>query len=122
MKYLLIIVLLFSFSQARAEQRPAGFFSGNALLEICEAYLNGGTSANIAKGNACHGYVASIADAHGLFVGWEMMEQVWCFPEKMKVGQLVRIATKYLQENPEELHLIASSLVAIALIKAFPCE
>jgi len=114
-----MIVLLFSFSQARAVQY---FYTGNELLELCEAYLDGGTSANIAKGNTCFGYVTGISDAHNNFVGWKVMEQQWCKPENMDGTQLVRIATKYLQEKPEHLHLGASSLVANALIKAFPCE
>jgi len=121
MKYLLMIVLLFSFSQARAEQRQS-FYSGNELLEMCEAYLDGGTSTNIAKGNTCFGYVTGISDTHTLFVSWELMEQQWCKPENMQGVQLVRIATKYLQENPQALYLTADSLVATALILAFPCE
>ena len=121
MKYLLMIVLLFSFNQARAEQ-SLSFVGGNVLLERCEAYLDGNTSANIAKGNACLGYVTGIADAHNLFISWKHMGQLWCEPENMEGVQLVRVVTKYLQESPQKLHLAADSLVANAIIFAFPCE
>jgi len=121
MKSLLMIVLLFSFSQARAEQ-AASFLAGNKLLELCEAYLGNDTVVNVAKGNTCAAYIMGIEDAHQAFVFWKRMEQIWCTPKGMETSQLVRVATKFLQENPQKLHLAASSLVPNALISAFPCE
>jgi len=121
MKYLLTIVLLFSCSQAIAAQTES-FYTGNALLELCEAYLDGGTSANIAKGNTCASYVAGIDDAHSLFVDWLDMEQSWCAPKNVNMSQLVRVVTKHLQENPQKLHKSGNSLIGNALIIAFPCE
>jgi len=121
MKYLLMIVLLFSFSQVRADQ-VLNFNTGNELLELCEAYLGDETAANIAKGNTCAGYVMGIADVHRAFVGWEAMEQRWCLPENISASQLVRIVTKHLQENPQDLHTGAAYLVANDLSSAFPCE
>jgi len=122
MKYLLMIVLLLSFSQARAD-KITGFVSGNALLEFCETFLDGGTSANIAKGKQCSSYIVGVVDIHSAFVGWKDLERYWCFPSNnMGKSQLVRVVTKYLQEHPEDLHFLASGLVANALILAFPCE
>ncbi len=121
MKYLLMIVLLFSSGQARAEQGEA-FYTGNELLELCEAYLSGDTVAIITIGNTCIGYVIGIADAQKIFVNRNLMEQNWCLPEDIKASQLVRVVTKYLQENPQALHLTASSMAANALQKAFHCE
>ena len=121
MKYLLAIVLLFSFNQAMAGQLQS-FYIGNELLELCEAYLGGDTVANISKGNTCAGYAMGIVDAHKTFVVWKLIEQQWCTPENMEVVQLVRVVTKKMQENPQTLHLAAGSAVANALILAFPCE
>jgi len=119
MKYLLMVVLLFSFNQARAVEAE-NFYSGNELLAMCEAYLSETGSA--AKGNTCFGYVAGIVDAHNTFVNLADLEQSWCPPENLDGSQLVRVVTKYLQGNPQQLHLTASSLVVNALILAFPCE
>jgi len=121
MKYLLMVVLLFSFGQARAGQ-TLNFETGNGLLELCEAYLGDNTAVNIAKGNTCGGYIAGLVDVHKTFVDWKVMEQRWCLPGDMRVSQLVRVVTKHLQEQPQDLHLSASGLVANAFILAFPCE
>jgi len=116
MKYLLMIVLLFSFNQAAA----LVFLTGSKLLEKCEAHLS--ETGNIAKGNVCVGFVAGIVDAHDTFTGWDKMSPLWCPPDNMGTGQLTRVVTKHLQEHPQDLHLSAGSLVANALILAFPCE
>jgi len=118
MKYLLIIVLLFSFNQARADT----FYDGNKMLALCEAYIRNSNNVDIAEGNACFGYVTGIVDMHDTFVEWKLMSPYWCMPDKMNGTQLVRVVTKHLQEFPEDLHLAADSLVARALYKPFPCE
>jgi len=115
MKYLLTIVLLFSSGQAMAE---ITFLNGNDLLEICEAYLD----EDFTKGNTCAGFVVGVSDAHQTFVNWGLMKSAWCLPDGVNTIQLVRIATKYLQENPKDLHVVAGSLVGAALGLAFPCE
>jgi len=116
MKYLLTIVLLCSFSQAAAK----GFLSGSEILDRCEAYLS--ETGSVARGETCVGYVMGITDAHGTFTDWGEMSPLWCTPDNMSTGQMVRVVTKYLQEHPEDLHLQAASLVSIALRKAFPCK
>jgi len=118
MKYLLMIVLLFSFNQAMARTVNA-FFDGNGLLGVCESYIS--ETGSVAKGNVCFGYVVGVADAGATFVD-EDIRSSRCIPFNVMGSQLVRVVTKYLQEHPEELHLTASGLVAIALRDAFPCE
>jgi len=114
MKYLLMIVLLFSFNQARAD-----FLTGNELLEMCEEYLS--DTGSPAKGHTCMGYVIGIADAEDAFVDWKLMGKKICNTNTMS-SQIVRVVIKYLQENPQNLHKSAGSLVANALSLAFPCE
>jgi len=117
MKYLLMIVLLFSFGQARAE------LDGSLLLEFCEAYIKDASDAKtVVKANVCGGYVEGITEIHTTFVGWNELKPYWCSPDNMGTVQLVRVVAKYLQENPEQLHFSASSIVATALRGAFPCE
>jgi len=120
MKYLLMVVLLFSFNQARA---ASVFASGSDLLGQCEANLSETKSdINIATGMLCSGYVQGISDAHESFVSAGVLEGVFCIRRGVNVGQLVRIVTKHLQEHPEKLHMGASGSVLSALRAAFPCE
>jgi len=119
MKYLLMVVLLFSFSQGGADLIQS-LSDGNALLERCEAYLSDTGSA--AKGNVCFGYVTGVVDVHNVFVSNNEMNPFWCAPDGINSSQLVRIVTKYLQEIPEALHFSASSIIIFALRDAFPCE
>jgi len=120
MKYLLMIVLLFSFGQANAE------LDGNQLLERCESYLseNGDavTTINAFDKGICSGFIDGISGAHKTFTDWEIMSPQWCAPDNVTQGQVARILVKSLREYPEDLHLTASGLVANALILAFPCE
>jgi len=116
MKYLLTVVLLFSFSQAAA----LGFISSGDLLEYCEARLSETGSA--AEGNSCYSFVAGISDAHDNFTVLGKMSPLWCLPDNVDTSQLIRVVTKYLQEHPESLHFAASSMVLSALELAFPCE
>jgi len=117
MKYLLTIVLLFSFNQVMA----TGFFvTGNDLLEWCETYLN--DAGSVAEANICSSYIVGIVDVQSTFVDWKHMESRWCLPANAKGVQLVRVVTKYLQENPQALHKGAGSMVANALGLAFPCD
>ena len=121
MRYLLMIVLLCTVTQARA-----GFLTGNVLLENCEMFLRAALGTplktdSFINSGMCPGYIAGIVDVEDAFVGWGRKEKAWCTPSTTH-GQLVRVVTKYLQERPEKLHLNAGSLVANALILAFPCE
>ena len=113
-----MIVLLLSFSQVRALQ-VGSFNTANELLVLCEAWIY---KTDLSKANKCFGYITGVSDVHAAFVSWEAMEQRWCLPEDIKSSQLVRVVTKELQENPQDLHMDGGSAVANALLSAFPCE
>ena len=85
----------------------ADFFPGNKLVELCD-------ESNIYNDGVCAGYVIGISD--------RINGEVACIPDGVTSGQAVSIVKKYLKKNPEELHYTAHSLVAFALIKAFPCN
>ena len=118
MKYLLMVVLLFSFEQSNAVNVTSYVF-GNELLDFCGAGIN---KTNALKGNMCNGYIMGIVDSHAVLSAWDGTEMRFCLPESLVISQLVRIVTKHLQENPGKLHLSAGSLVSNALSLAFPCE
>ncbi len=93
----------------RGEEKSAAFFSGEALFEKCdlsEVY--------------CIGYVTAIADV------MEKVKPLYgataCFPEGTTPGAQTEAVLAWLGENPKLLYLNATSLIAKALAKAFPCE
>ena len=97
-------------------QSQAGFLSGNELLQYCESNENGPL-------NTCYGYIAGANDYQQAMAGWGYLDKpYYCASEGVATGQLVKVVTKYLNEHPENLHLVAGSLVANAMYYAFPCS
>ena len=88
------------------------FYTGNMLLEGCQAD-------DIGHRNACVGYVMAVTDvvdAIGSLHGWRA-----CIPHSVTGNQVTDIALAYIEDAPEERHLVAHSLIARALADAFPC-
>jgi hypothetical protein len=86
-----------------------GFDSGNQLRR----YLKGCTKTS---GNtACYigkGYVSGVSDAN---------DKTFCKPDGVTRDQLVEVVLKWLIENPQDLHYIASYNVKKAINEAWPC-
>ena len=97
-----------------AGKAEASYYSGSQLLEWCE-------SDSVAMANACVGYLAGIVDITGTYDDWGKMNKGFCVPMGVYQSQLQKVAIKGLNEKPEELHLIASSLVFHIFRDAFPC-
>jgi hypothetical protein len=114
------IILLCCLVLLPAQGFGRAFKTGNILLEECEEFLN--EHGHVAKGLLCSSYIAGISDFHNLntIAGLPNAYQ-WCLPDVNK-GQLVRVVTKWLLENPDKLHFGAAGLVGSALEEAFPCE
>ncbi len=95
---------------------PAGaatmFKSGNRLLALCQGN-------NTPEQNVCLGYLQGVADVLGedSVGGWRA-----CIPLNVTVAQVEDIVVPWLKANPSKRHYTASSLVALALEKAFPCK
>jgi hypothetical protein len=60
----------------------------------------------------CRGLVQGVSDASPRV----------CPGENVTHGQQVRVVVKYLQDHPEELDKLGSTLVDKALAKGFPCK
>jgi len=108
MKKVIMFLLLVLYSGVTVPD----YLDGNKLLSQCESKINA------AKGT-CLGYITGVADASH---GRTLADAYYCKPKKVSVGQLNKIVTKYLNNNPEKLHLAAFPLVQLALLEAFPCE
>jgi len=88
------------------------FFSGNTLLERCNADFN-----------YCQGYVVGLADAIEDLTNWGQIKNCQI---KLTAGitgkQLADIFIKYLREHPEERHYTAGSIIISRLKEVFPCS
>jgi hypothetical protein len=151
MRTLLLIVGLVCATYANAKTNGTGtFYTGDELLESCEgekrsaefgfciAYIGGvhdmtaftaqqylfakTFSDQIAElVEDSEEYDQELPDRESDFFRSKNFTPAACIPSTAKLGQLMRVVTKYLEEHPEQLHLAAAGLVYNALIEAFPC-
>ena len=71
----------------------------------------------------CIGYISGVLDGIQLVFGVRPEFKFFCPPESgISSDQQVRIVTKWLEDNPKELHKSARMSVLMAFAKAFPCE
>ncbi len=111
MKYLLMVVLLFSLvlcSGFAFSVAFSSFYDGQELSYTCEV-----------SPEACATYISGVADA-GRGTTWDGVP--YCVPMGVSSGQLNKVVIKFLNDHPESLHFAAASLTQRALLEAFPCE
>ncbi len=71
----------------------------------------------------CIGYLSGILDGIQLVFGVRPESTFFCPPASgISSDQQVRIVTKWLEGNPEELHKSARMAILISFAKAFPCK
>lgn len=76
---------------------------------------------------ACAGYVTGFVsgvDFGAKFVEDQAGKKVrkpFCRPEEVENGQLIRVALKFIRDNPERAHQHTSWLLMDAFGKAYPC-
>ena len=104
---LLALVVTLSISMG-----SAAFFTGEDLQNSCLNQYSG----------VCSSFVRGVHSGLTLSQEFLKMSPHYCSPENMTVTQAVKIISKFLEENPEDLHQPAESIVYVALAKAFPCE
>ena len=98
-----------------AARGEAGFYTGSEVLSNCQASNESGKS-------FCAQYLGGIVDATEIWAGAGLMPRLICMPAETSPERLREIFVAYANQNPEELHEVASATVIAALIGAFPCE
>ena len=103
-------------------------YDGNELLRNCNAAVKQEDgvkidAVEILGATYCLGYLAGFTSAHSIVVGVAKLKKpLYCAPSNgNETGQLARIVTKYLKNNPKYLHESARINVAAAFTSAFPC-
>lgn len=100
---------------------------GNWLLQTCVHAVKGMDDelVDVKKFRHCIGYIEGVRDMHAVCSLWEDTTSkglLWCGTQEMQHIQLIRVAVKYLQDHPEQLHKPAAWLMVLAFREAFPCE
>jgi len=93
---------------------------GNQLLEFCEGKSNFDT-------DICVGYITGSADHFTytkalLKFAKQGGEGGTCLPERATPQQLTAVFVKYAKNHPEDRHLPARYMIAMAWAEAFPCK
>ena len=92
------------------------------LMWACNAKVEQGSTATLKKVH-CYGYIAGMLDGMQVVFGVKPESKFFCSPTSgISTDQQVRIVTKWLEDNPKELHTSARMSVALALAKSFPCD
>lgn len=97
-------------------------YGGSEYLKACNLYLLGREGVlypqadRSLKIGICMGYT------EGVFgTALQLDKRGVCASEEADSEQLIRIAMKYLENHPEQLHYGASSTILVAFREAFPC-
>lgn len=105
--------------------------SGNDFLAECSALAkdSGLTNIEMAKNMTCFSYIQGLIDGATYEIASTQAEnkkQVltlpFCRPEGVGNMQLLRVALKYVRDNPEKAHFPTVVLIFTALKNAFPCS
>ena len=99
---------------------------GKSLLARCEQaerLLNEQKIDDPVNAGFCLGYIGAIRSAlQVLNIELDPRQRV-CLPkEGVEVGQAIRVAIRFLRENPQRLSENEASLVIAALRNAYPCR
>jgi Rap1a immunity proteins len=107
---LLVIALV-----ALASPAAADTSSGNYYLPHCQRMVRG--DADFLTG-ACFGQVVAIDDLRDVLLPGLR----WCTPEGVTRRQVVRVVVRWMEGNPNQLHLPLWAIAQLALRAAWPCQ
>jgi hypothetical protein len=100
---------------------------GNELLEQCRIATDQNTIENVDNAlimGYCLGKIQGIRQTLDIFsYNYNLPpEQKVCIPTNVTNGQAARIVVKFLEDNPDQLHLSQTVLAIQAFKTAFPCK
>ena len=91
--------------------------TGNGVIDGCKyaAFRDKSVGdVNMLLVGFCQGIVFGVFDAR--------KDLSFCPPSKAPLGQGVKILAKYLENNPDKLHLPATVLAELSFKEAWPCQ
>ncbi|SFI64553.1 hypothetical protein SAMN04515648_0948 [Phyllobacterium sp. CL33Tsu] len=106
-RFLLVAAMVVATSSAQA-----GFYTGNEMLEMCEA-KRGTVDRAI-----CNGFITGVADSMDAIRAWLGIKRQ-CVPGRVTTGQLVDLLKDYLEKHPAVRHDDAGAIAVLAISEAF---
>lgn len=133
------LVILTSVANGASAQTGATDIStsGNRYVEICssiERPVDRANAMDVLNSGICQGFMLGIEDGAGLslsmlkatnnsvaYLKGSLEDPGVCFPNRIELGQMIRVTLKYIREHPEQAHLPSAELVILAFYNASPC-
>jgi len=130
-KWMIIITSLFTVCHSVHGSEKEGY-KGSDLLNFCNDAIDVANNKFHAEEDKvfaygwCMGFVIGIRETnntfHSLYRSNSNKFLGFCEAGDVSNGQMVRILVKYLNDNPEKLHLYPGALAIEAFSNAFPCR
>ena len=127
--WLVSVTLCCAMTALAQNNQDAFTASGNAFVRVCSV-VDKQTGTNDDSNNLalCMGYVQGFADGVTLGVKYSNAlsskdaKPVFCVPDDVTTSQLIRVALKYIRDNPADAHHSTASLLMAAIGTNFPCK
>ena len=121
---LAVAILLFTVAQPALAQGEQAMGSANEFLRRCSPGITGPEPSTI-EGHLdttyCLGHLAGFLDA-AMLVQAHLEVKLFCLPTTgIETDQFGRIAVKWMEDHPAQLHLSARIMILLSLQDAFPC-
>lgn len=124
MKKIICCVVFFGFFiNGLAQSSSISNMDGNEYIKRCQNYAD---DVDDADASHCMGYTTGAVEMMKSLVSYyddfdKSINHAFCVPAEVPAEQLVRLALKWMEENPTYLHHPAISLLPIPFKTDFPC-
>lgn len=118
MKRFLVVMMLSVVGVANVEAAD-----GNKLLPACESAVRAMDNPNAVVdyyAGYCQGLISGVMDVSNSNSNQPLLRS--CPPGNATLGQATRIVTRYLRKHPEQLHMLDTQLVLMAIQATYPCK
>jgi len=116
-RFSMLLVLLLGF-EVHAQQRDTS--SGSYYLRGCKLAVSGSLSNNDVAAAQREGQCIGVIQAL-LYVGPELSGLKFCPPPHATFGQALTAVVRFMERNPQQMHLEFIGLVQVALHETWPC-
>ena len=106
----------------------SSFATGNDFLPKCKVAVNvmdngveGAAYEDMINLTSCTSTIRGARDMNSIYEQVNM-PTLFCIPNSVQQGQLIRVAINYMESNPAELHNPFVFLLGLAFNDAYPCS
>lgn len=117
----ILITLLFFLSIHPAFAQKVGILSGNDYLLVCRGLVERDPESNMRNAYLCSGYTQGVIHSD-IAISHITGSTIACIPKNITPNQAVKVAYKYMNNNPDKTHYIAADLILVSFRNAFPCK